>query len=289
MSSPSKSSVLENLSTGFRWSYGDHHFIGFSIAGVTTSVVYENVGLVFDIGQGLPFNIPRHHYFLTHCHSDHAGGLAYVLSQRSLWNLPPATVYTLPQYQKPLTAIIEQWQELEDFKYPFTIQAMNIGESVSIDKDYDVESFKTIHRVASQGYIVKKKKKKLKPEFQNLSPQELKKLHESGVGLNTMISEPIFAFTGDTQIEFLEHLKTPVDVLFMETTFIDDLKTIENARTWGHIHFYEWLDKLEQIPAQKIVLIHLSSRYSTPRILEILDQKIPAHLRDRVDIFPRPF
>ena len=283
------SSSTENLSTGFRWSYGDHHFLGFSIAGVTTSLVYENAGLVFDIGQGLPFNIPRHHYFLTHCHSDHAGGLAYVLSQRSLWNLPPATVYTLPQYQQPLTSIIEQWQDLEDFKYPFTIQAMNIGETVTIDKDYSVESFKTVHRVASQGYIVKKKKKKLKPEFQNLQPTDLRKLHESGVKLNTVVSEALFAFTGDTQIEFLDSLKTPVDVLFMETTFIDDHKSIENARTWGHIHLNEWCDKIDEIPAKKIVLIHLSSRYSTPRILEILDKKIPPLFRDRVVLFPRPF
>ncbi|MCC6137100.1 MAG: hypothetical protein IT287_00585 [Bdellovibrionaceae bacterium] len=162
-------SPTENLSTGFKWSHGDHNFVGFSVAVITTSLVYENASIAFDIGQGLPFNIPRNHYFLTHCHSDHAGGLAYVLSQRSLWSLPPAHVYVLPQYKEPLTKIIRQWQELEDFSYDFHIHSMDIGDTVDIDKDYRVQSFKTVHRVPSQGFILYKNKKKLKPEFSHLS------------------------------------------------------------------------------------------------------------------------
>lgn len=279
----------ENLSTGFRWSYGDNHFIGFSVAGITTSIVYENASIVMDIGQGLPFNIPRQHYFLSHCHSDHAGGLAYVLSQRSLWSLPPAHVYVLPQYQKPLTRIIEQWQELEDFQYPFFIHAMDKGESVNISKEFQVTSFPTIHRVASQGYTVSKLKKKLKPEYRDLNQEGLKKLRQQGKELNALTPHAIFAFTGDTQIEFLENFKTPVDVLFMETTFIDELRDVEAARKWGHIHLDEWKDKIDQIPAKKIVLIHLSSRYSTHRALDILEKKIDKTFQGRIELFPRPF
>lgn len=279
----------ENLSTGYRWSYGDNNFIGYSIAGVTTSLVYENASVAFDIGQGLPFNIPRQHYFLTHCHSDHAGGLPYVLSQRSLWNLPPAHVYVLPQYQKPLTQIIEQWQILEDFSYPFHIHAMDIGETIEIDKDYAVTSFKTVHRVPSQGYVLNKKKKKLKPEFENLNHDELKKVRLSGQELNAIHSHSVFAFTGDTQIEFLHYLNTPVDVLFMETTFIDDLRDVQAARKWGHIHLDEWKNDVLSIAAKKIMLIHLSSRYTTARIREVLAQKIPLELQERVELFPRPF
>lgn len=284
-----KEPATENLSTGFRWSYGDNHFIGYSVAGITTSIVYENASVAMDIGQGLPFNIPRNHYFLSHCHSDHAGGLAYVLSQRSLWSLPPAHIYVLPQYQKPLTRIVEQWQELEDFQYPYFIHAMDTTTTVNITKDFQVTSFPTIHRVASQGYTLSKLKKKLKIEYKDASRDDLKRLREQGKDLNEMTPHPIFAFTGDTQIEFLETFKTPVDVLFMETTFIDELRDVEAARKWGHIHLDEWKDKIDQIPAKKIVLIHLSSRYSSPRARHVLETKIDKKFQGRVELFPRPF
>jgi ribonuclease Z len=279
----------ENLSTGFKWSYGDHNFIGFSIAGITTSLVYENASIAMDVGQGLPFNIPRNHYFLTHCHSDHAGGLAYVLSQRSLWSLPPAHVYTLPQYTQPLTQIVEAWNKLEDFTYPFHMRGMNVGDAVDIDKDFSVTSFKTIHRVPSQGYIVSKKKKKLKEQFKKLKQEDLLKHIKNGEDVNEVSSHNIFAFTGDTQIEFLDTFKEPVDVLFMETTFIDNLRTVDAARQWGHIHLDEWKHRIEQIPAKKIVLIHLSSRYGTARALEVLDNEIQKEFRGKVELFPRPF
>ncbi len=279
----------ENLSTGFKWSYGDHHFVGYSVAGITTSIVYENASMAMDIGQGMPFNIPRNHYFLSHCHSDHAGGLAYVLSQRSLWSLPPANIYVLPKYQKPLTQIIEQWQELEDFIYPFTIHAMNRGDTVRIGKDYVVQSFPTLHRVASQGYVVSKLKKSLKPEYKNFSHEQLRALREKGQDLNALQPQGIFAFTGDTQIEFLDSFTTPVDVLFMETTFIDELRDVEAARKWGHIHLDEWKDRIDEIPARKIVLIHLSSRYTTKRAQEVLAEKIDKKFQGKVELFPRPF
>lgn len=279
----------ENLSTGFKWSHGDHNFVGFSVAGITTSLVYENASIAFDIGQGLPFNIPRHHYFLTHCHSDHAGGLAYVLSQRSLWSLPPAHVYVLPQYKDPLTQIILQWQKLEDFSYDFHIHAMDVGETVTIDKDFEVESFKTVHRVPSQGYILRKKKKKLKPEFAHLSHEELQQKRKTGMEINSLQSHAVFAFTGDTQIEFLEHFKKPVDVLFMETSFIDELRNVTAARKWGHIHLDEWKNNVEKIPAEKIVLIHLSSRYSSRQAIDTLNRVIDPQHRGKVELFPRPF
>lgn len=242
-----------------------------------------------DIGQGLPFNIPRHHYFLTHCHSDHAGGLAYVLSQRSLWSLPPANVYMLPEYVKPLTDIVNIWHKLEDFTYPVNMHGMNIGDSVQIEKDFEVSSFRTVHRVPSQGYMVSRKKKKLKLDYRKLPQEELMKRIKAGDDVNEIQTENIFAFTGDTQIEFLDTFKTPVDVLFMETTFIDELRSVDAARKWGHIHIDEWKQKIADLPAKKIVLIHLSSRYGTKRALEVLEKEIDKEFRGKVELFPRPF
>lgn len=277
-----------SLAQGFKWSLGDHSFTGYSVAGITTSLVYENESAVFDIGQGLPFNIPKKNYFLTHAHSDHAGGLAYVLSQRSLWSLEAAKVYTHPDFIKPLNIILEQWQQIEDYKFKFELLPIRPDDRIPLGKHGFVESFKTYHRITSQGFSYGLKKKKLKKEFSHLSSTEIARLRQQKVSVSEMIEERIFAFTGDTTIEFLEHLK-PVQVLFMETTFVDDTKPIEAARKWGHIHLDEWLYNLDDIPADKIVMIHLSARYSTAAIEGILDKKLPKKWREKIEIFPRPF
>ncbi|MCC6137101.1 MAG: hypothetical protein IT287_00590 [Bdellovibrionaceae bacterium] len=117
----------------------------------------------------------------------------------------------------------------------------------------------------------------------------MQKKRHAGIELNAVQSHAVFAFTGDTQIEFLEHLTTPVDVLFMETSFIDHLRNVDAARKWGHIHLDEWKNKVDDILAEKIVLIHLSSRYSTRQALDILDKELDPKVREKVELFPRPF
>lgn len=282
---------LMSLERGFDWDYSDLNFKGYSIAGQTTSMVFQNAKICFDIGPGLPFHMAAHLYCLTHLHADHGAGINFLLSQRSLFSLPQAKIMLPSEHIDLVDSILKKWMEIEGFNYNYQLIPSVHGQFFDFNPNYSIKSFRTTHRIPSYGYIIYEKKKKLKKEFQNLKRNELIELRDQGVEINESILNPLVCFTGDTQIEFLKSdpdvLKAKV--LFVECTYLDNKRNIEQAREWGHIHLDEIIKNINELTNEHISLIHLSARYSTSEASKILDQKIPETLRERFSIFPRPF
>lgn len=275
---------------GLKWSSKDYHFKGYSIAGLTTTIFFENAKVCFDVGQGLPFQMSANYFLLTHLHADHGMGIPYVLSQRAMMSLPPAKVFVPESNIEPLDQIIRSWQKLEGYTYDYQLLPAREDQLWDIDSRYCFRAFKTHHRVVSNGYLIYEKKKRLRDEFKHKTQNELLKIKDNAE-VNESWIEPIIAFTGDTTIDFL---KTDEDakrakILFVEATFIDDKKNIQHAKKWGHTHLDEIIENLDQITSETICLIHFSGRYTTNDIKSILDKKIPFEHKSRLQIFPRAF
>jgi len=280
-----------SLTRGFSCQYGRQDFTGYSLAGQTTSVFHKNSKVCFDIGQGLPFHLSAKAFCLTHLHADHGSGLHYVLSQRSLFRLPKVPILLPGKHLKSAELIIKEWQKIEELEYAYELIPAEEGLQLNLDKGLQLRAYPTPHRIESFAYVLFVKKKKLLKEYQNLKPLELIVLRKKGKVLEENFFEPLIAFSGDTQIEFLKRhpimLQSPI--LFMECTYLDEKKSIEETRKWGHIHLDEILTYSDQFQNQYISLIHLSSRYTSKEALSILKQKLPPSLFERVHLFPRPF
>lgn len=279
-----------SLSAGYPHTVGPFKLLGYSIAGVSTSIGFAEADVLFDVAQGLPFQTGFNTICLTHAHMDHAAGLPYLISQKSMQSRPKPVVYMPSAAVEPLTRIMKTWEEIDGYEYGFDFRATEINTRYPLKDGYEFQIFPTSHRVASNGYTVFKKKKKLKPEFAKLSSQELAQLRKNQVEIDVVESENILSFTGDTRIEFLNHeAACSSQVLIMEVTYWDQRKPVSNAREWGHIHVEEFLALLPQIRAQHIVLIHASARHSTQQIRDVIDARVPEHLKPKLSIFPRPF
>jgi ribonuclease Z len=87
---------------------------------------------------------------------------------------------------------------------------------------------------------------------------------------------PVFAFSGDTTIEFLQDNEAArnASVLFIECTYIDDKRPVSRAREWGHIHLDEVIAHKHLFHNERIVLTHFSKRYNRRYIQQVLARKL---------------
>lgn len=273
---------------GEAWQWKDLKFWGLSLSGIRTCIAMPELSLCFDVAQGYPFTLHLKNYFITHGHLDHAAGIPYIISQKAMNSERPGRFFMPESLIQPLTEIMKLWEKIEKHEYKYEFLPVNKSWEYEINPQYVMRAFETVHRIESFGYTLIHKNKKLKPEFQNKDQQELRDLKSRGTVIDQQADTPLVSFTGDTQIEFLD--LTPEvkksKVLILESTYLDSKKSIEHAKKWGHTHLDEIIPRLKDIEAEKIVIIHTSSRYSMKEAQELLSQTLPAHEKERVVLFP---
>ncbi|MDH5721256.1 MAG: MBL fold metallo-hydrolase [Spirochaetia bacterium] len=256
-----------------------------SIGGVENCYLLKDYKFAVDIGRGPQQVIEIPNIFITHGHLDHAAGIPYYFSQRSLKGKEPGTVYVPKKLKKPLNAILKKWHKIEGFQYSNTIKGLKHLSTVPLTEGYYIKCFESFHRIPGLSYALMRKTSKLKKEFLNLPGEQIKKLRESKKDIFDAQHICVAFFSGDTTIEVLEKYPEArqAKVLVIECTYIDDARPIERARKWGHIHLDEIIDKHKLFENEKIFLTHFSRRYQPSYIKEILNQKLPDEIKNRIE------
>ncbi|MGZ3768974.1 MAG: MBL fold metallo-hydrolase [Bdellovibrio sp.] len=276
------------LQNGQSWSYQKYKFQGLSLSGIRTAIAMQELSLCFDVAQGYPFLIPLKHFFISHGHLDHAAGIPYIISQRAMNSLVPGKFYMPPSLVEPMDQIMKLWEKIENHQYQYEFVGVKGDDEISLNAQTFVKVFPTTHRVESNGYTLFEIHKKLKQEYQGFTKEQIVDLRRQGLEVNETHHIPAVTFTGDTQIEFLnsrDWIKKS-KILILEATYLDERKTIEQARKWGHTHIDEIVPHLSEIESEKIVFIHASSRYSDKEAQKLLMKKIPSEYYDRVVLYP---
>lgn len=277
-----------SLRVGEPWNFGDYKFFGVSLAGIRTAISMPELSISFDVAQGFPFLFNLHKYFISHGHLDHAAGIPYIISQKMMTSQRTGEFYMPPSLVEPLTEIMNQWSKIEGFSYNYKFTPVCADDEIEVNNHHFIKVFPTVHRVESFGYTLFETKWKLKPEYAHLHKDEIIALRKQGVVVNELRRAPIVTFTGDTQIEFLNTRPwiKKSKILILEATYLDDKRSVEKAREWGHTHFDEIIPHLDAIESERIVLIHASSRYSEAEAQRLIREKVPAKHHERIVFFP---
>ena len=113
-------------------------------------------------------------------------------------------------------------QRLDRGRMPATLIGLKPGDEVELSRELVVKAFATKHTIPSLGYLVWERRKKLKPEFQALSGDQIRDLRLSGVEVSAEIRLPRVAYMGDTAPAGLDAIAAiyQVQILILEMTFV---------------------------------------------------------------------
>lgn len=253
---------------------------GYSTALFSTWYFIEELGLLFDAGDGITSTLLQksrkiEHVFISHADRDHVTGLLK-LNQLNARPGFPITVFprdarsfcALEQFAKRFDAPVNQtvWKPIQD------------NETVQIRNNVFVRSIRNSHvpvsqqEVKSLGYKVYQTKHKLKPEYAHLSPADIIELTKS-IGRDALTNEiktNLLAYSGDTPVENFDHWDhTPI--LIHEATFLssDELPNADKHPN-KHSNLNDVLKMVSELAIETLILGHFSSRYPPEQIDEAI-------------------
>ena len=259
-----------------------------SLAGFYTCIQLPDFKIAIDMGICPRSAINKQNVLFTHCHGDHIAGVVRHCSSREMLGLPPPRYFVGSEDVDNFNAFMTAARKMCRNTMPYEVQAMKPKDFFDVRKNLRIRSYRSIHRVPCQGYIVSNIKEKLRPELQDVPREELISRRNSGERLTYEVETPLVSYTGDTTIDVFhkEPLLQQVKVLITEVTFFDESVSAQSARERGHIHIDDIVENAELFKQPEIVFMHFSSRYSTAKVEQICKQKLPSNLQQRVHFIP---
>jgi ribonuclease Z len=263
------------------------HVQGIAEGGVETNLRVPELKLMFDIGMCPVTALKYGRVLVSHGHGDHLAGLHYFISQRGMMKLPPPILHVPEEIVEPLERIMAAWSEIEGFPLKFDLRGARPGERVKINNELTALPLRTRHRVPSLGWVIERTTRRLDPQYEGRSSDEIRQLRLSGVTITHETTVPLLCVTGDTRIEFFleNEIVRRCKVLVHECTSWDDQRNAASTREWGHTHVDEWIEHVEKFEGEALVLVHRSLRHTRDEALKVVRERFPAHVRDKVHVF----
>jgi len=268
---------------------GPYTVRGISVGGVYTSLQIPQLDVLLDAGIPIRSFAAADRIFLSHTHPDHASALMSLLGLRRLIGKDTNPQVFIPaDYAEELAAGLAVMSRVHHTRLEAQLVPTRPGDVHQLGHGLHVRAFATHHGISSLGYQFFHRITKLRPEFQTLPGPEIARLRESGApGVFDTVDRLELAYATDTLSDVLHSEPTLLQsrVLILECTFLDEHRTVAEARKYMHIHLDELIAMEDRFENEAVVLMHFSQAYSPEQVHELIARRVPPRLKEKLRIF----
>lgn len=253
---------------------------GYSRAAVQTYWRIPELKIGFDLG-GQPWDfMGTPTWFVTHTHLDHIAALPVYVARRRMMKMEPPTIYLPDHAVGVVEQLLRTVSRLDRGRLPCKLEPLADGDEIELSRETAVTAHATKHTVPSLGYIVWERRKKLKPEYQGLSGEQIRDVRMSGKEVSAETRTPIIAYLGDSAPQGLDQCPDMYDakILISEMTFVAPSHRKDKIHKHGHMHLDDYIERQDRFNNELVIAGHFSTRYNDRQIKRYIEKELPSYL-----------
>jgi ribonuclease Z len=260
---------------------------GYSRAAVQTYWRVPELKLGFDLGAQPWDFMGTALWFVSHTHLDHLAALPVFVARRRMMKMEPPVIY-LPEHAVELVEqLLRVVGRLDRSRMPCQLVPVKPGDEIEVSREHVVTATATRHTIPSLGYIVWQRRRKLKPEYAELTGEQIRDLRLSGVEITREVRVPLVAYLGDSAPEGLDNNPDMYrsQILIAEMTFVAPHHRKDLIHKNGHMHLDDFVARREQFQNERIIAAHFSTRYNSRQIRQWVEKSLPDMLGGRLHLW----
>src|SRR5262245_33749053 len=160
--------------------HGELTIEGYSRAAVQTYWRVPEMNLGFDLGAQPWSFMGTETWFVSHAHLDHIAALPVYVARRRMMKMEPPVIYLPESVVEDTQRILKLFTRLDRGRMPCQLVPTRPGDEIELSRELVVTVSATKHTVPSLGFVVWERRRKLKPEFQNLAGDQIRDLRLAG-------------------------------------------------------------------------------------------------------------
>ena len=237
---------------------------GHSRSAKRTGYIVMPYNIVLDAGYA--FEKPSNLTLVSHGHHDHIAALYQILKETdNRYVMIPKTI------EQDVYEFLNSSFRLDGGLNIFKWSPITIPEYITKinGKKIKISTYNLDHRVETIGFGINEIQEKIKPEFSNLDPKEIKILIQQKIDFKYSVFVPIVLFVSDTSRNALTHLPfSDYRLVIIECTFFHKDDYI-NAQKKKHIHWNDLEEFVKRNPDTHFILGHFSAKYKNEYLIEM--------------------
>ena len=260
---------------------------GYSRAAVQTYWRIPEMKVGFDLGAQPWDFMGTGTWFVTHTHLDHIAALPVYIARRRMMKMEPPTIFVPAHAVDNIRQFLQVVSRLDRGRLPCMLEPVEPGDEIPLSRELVVTAHATQHTVPSLGYVVWERRKKLKPEYTELSGVQIRDLRQSGVEVSEERRLPRVAYLGDSAPKGLDDhpVMYEAQVLIAEMTFVAPGHRKDKIHKHGHMHLDDVVERKDRFQNERVIFGHFSTRYHDRQIRGLVEKALPDMLGGRLHLW----